>query len=191
MVLPKEDAKRLVSGHRYGKQVKHYHPKHVRDQDETDPLYHPKVGVLLKKQLTGHSFDWADRRAVRREIDEALINLLYWSDVPISADHTTYIPDDHFEARTAERTVGLKQDPTPEIEAKQETLLVTTLRDMCDSDEAVLESLVTDGGEQHPQELAENTGSSISTIYRALDRLRGIVRNDTAVPVTNRFVGAE
>ncbi len=40
--------------------------------------------------------------------------------------------------------------------------------------------LVTDGGEQHPNELAESTGRSISTVYRTLDRLRGVIRNDNA-----------
>nr|WP_158056024.1 MarR family transcriptional regulator [Halorussus halophilus] len=179
-VLPKQDAKRLVSGHRYGKQIKHYHPKYVRESNESDPLYHPKIGVLLKKSLTGHAFDWDRRREVRREIDETLINLLYWADVPIRADQTTYVPDDHFEAREAERTVGLEADPTPQMEANQETLLVTTLRDLRDSGFEVLESLVEDGEHQHPQELAENTGWAISTIYRALEHLNGIVQNDGA-----------
>jgi predicted transcriptional regulator len=179
-VIPKADAKRILSGHRYGKQIKHYHPKHVRKSDANDPLYHPKVGVLLKKSLTGSAFDWHRRRKLRREIDETLINLLYWSDVPVHPALTTYVPDDHFEVREADRQVGLESDPTPEMETNQETLLVTTLRDMCDSDVSVLESLVRDGEDQHPRELAQNTEHGLSTIYRALQRLDGIVRNDGA-----------
>lgn len=180
VVLGTQDARELVSGHRYGKQIKHYHPKHVRTKDETDPLYHPKVGVLLKKSLNGQAFQWKERRELRREIDETLINLLYWANIPTRADQTTYIPDEHFAARPAERTVGFEADPTPEMEAQQEALLVTTLRDMCDSDVDLLETLVTDGGEQHPQAIATATERSISTVYRALDRLQGIVRNDGA-----------
>ena len=120
IVLPKEDAKRLISGHRYGKQIKHYHPKHVRTKDESDPLYHPKVGVLLKKSLTGHAFAWGDRQQLRREIDETLINVLYWSDVPVQADQTTYIPDKHFDVQPADESVPLVADPTPEMEANQD-----------------------------------------------------------------------
>jgi predicted transcriptional regulator len=180
VILPKQDAQRLISGHRYGKQIKHYHPKHVREEDETDPLYHPKVGVLLKKSLTGHSFSWSDRRELRQEIDEILINVLRWSDIPIQADQTTFVPDTHFAAREAEDSVSLHSDPTPEMEANQEALLVTVLRDLCESDVEVLETLVTDGGQQHPQELANKTDRGLSTIYRALERMKGIVRNENA-----------
>jgi len=179
-VLKKQDAQQLLPGHRYGKQIKHYHPKHVRTKDNGDSLYHPKVGVLLKKSLTGHSFNWADRNQIRQEIDETLINVLYWGDVPVRPDPTTFVADDHFEVRTSERDVSLFDDPTPEMEATQEALLVTTLRDLTDSDMQVLESLVTDGGQQHPRQLANNTDRGISTIYRALNRLNGIVANDKA-----------
>lgn len=179
-ILPKQDAQRLISGHRYGKQAKHYHPKHVRTQNEDDPLYHPKIGVLVNKSLTGHAIAWGDRRQLRREIDETLINLLYWSDIPMQADQTTYIPDTHFAAQEADEPVSLAADPTPEMEANQETLLVTVLRDLCDSDVEILETLVTDGTGQHPRDLAGKTERGISTIYRALNRLQGIVRNDGA-----------
>jgi hypothetical protein len=149
-ILPKQDAQRLISGHRYGKQFKHYHPKHVRTKEQDDPLYHPKIGVLVKKSLTGHAVAWDDRRQLRQEVDEALINLLYWSDVLVQTDRTTYIPDTHFDVREADNPVSLATDPTPEMEANQETLLVTVLQDLCDSDVEVLESLVTDGSPASP-----------------------------------------
>lgn len=180
-VLPKQDAKRLISGHRYGKQIKHYHPKHVRTEDETDPLFHPKVGVLVKKSLNdGNAIKWRKKDELRREIEETLINTLYWADIPTKADPTTFVSDHHFEVKPAESPVSLEQDPTPEMEAQQEALLVTQMRDLCESDVAVLETLVTDGGEQHPEEIAESTEYGISTIYRALERLEGLVRNENA-----------
>jgi len=178
VLLPKKDARQVFSGHQYGKQIKHYHPKHVRAEDESDPLYHPKLGVLLKKSLTGHSFEWSERKSIRREIDEALINTLYWGDIPVKVDATTYIADDHFDAREASESISLRTDPTPEIEANQEALLVTQLRDLCESDMEVLKTLVTDGGRQQTTELGEKTGRGISTIYRALNRLEGILQNE-------------
>ena len=179
-ILPKQDAQRLITGHRYGKQFKHYHPKHVRTTEQNDPLYHPKIGVHVKKSLTGHAVAWDDRRQLQREVNETLINLLYWSDVPVQADRTTYVPDTHFTVREADEPVSLAADPTPEMEANQETLLVTVLRDLCDSDVEVLEMLVTDGAGQHPRDLARKTDHGISTIYRVFDRLQGIVRNEGA-----------
>ena len=192
VILPKKDAQRLISGHRYGKQIKHYHPKHVRTNDEGDPLYHPKIGVLMKKSLTDHAVDWSDRKELQRELDETLINLLKWSDIPTKPDHTTYVPDSHFEIREAEKPVSLHSDPTPEMEANQEVLLVTVLRDLRESDEEVLETLVTDGGEQHPRKLANQTSFSVSTVYRSLQRLEGVVRNDGAsVSITSKKLEQE
>ena len=179
-VLAKQDARQLINGHRLGKQIKHYHPKHVRTNDNGDPLYHPKVGVLLKKSLNGHSFAWNDRKELQREIDETLINTLYWADVPVRPDPTTFIADDHFTVTASENAVSLVSDPTPQMEASQEALLVTTLRDLTESDMCVLETLATDGGQPHPEELAADTGYAISTIYRALERLNGVITNQGA-----------
>ena len=83
LLIPKEYAGDLVPGHRLGKQIKHYHPKHVRSQEKSDdPLYHPKIGVLFKKSLTGRTVAWERRAELRRELDELLVNLLDWAGVP-------------------------------------------------------------------------------------------------------------
>ena len=98
------------------------------------------------------------------------------------ADEThppTYIADDHFDV-VADEEIARYDDPTPEIEARQDALLVMMLRETTDSDKEVLESLVTDGSGQHPEALASNTDHSISTIYRVLNRLDGIIKNDNA-----------
>lgn len=175
--LPTEFADDLIPTHHLGKQI--LPSEHVRTEDNEDPLYHPKIGVLVKKSLTGHTIVWNDREDIRREIDETLINLLEWADIPTKPESTTYIADDHFAPRDG-RDIVRYDDPTPEIEAKQEAMLVTTLRDMTAADVEVLETLVADGAGQHPEELADGAGKSISTVYRSLKRLEGIIRNDGA-----------
>lgn len=192
VVLGKEDAGRLIPTHRYGKQIKHYHPKHVREKESDDPLYHPKLGVLLKKSLNGHAIPWNDRRDARREIEETLINALHWSGVPVQADPTTYIADDHFVVREADEPVELRQDPTPEMDAQQDALIITVLRDLCESDVDVLERLVADGGTRTVNELEDETGRATSTLYRALKRMNGIVQNDRGrVSFTSKKVEQE
>lgn len=94
--IPSEYANELIPTHNLGKQIKHYHSKHVRTDNADDPLYHPKVGVFVKKSLIGHSISWDKRDAVCREIDEPLIDLLGWADIPTKAGSTTYVADDHF-----------------------------------------------------------------------------------------------
>jgi hypothetical protein len=176
--LSPTDAGKLVPTHQYGKQLKYYHPKYVRSEEsEDDSLYNPKVGVLVKKKFHGEAIPWEDLGDARREIEETLVNLLAWSNVPTKPDPTTYVEDDHFTPVESDQEVARFEDPTPEIEARQDALLVTTLRELSGSAPEVVESLATDGG-QHYTELAENTETSVSTIYRALQQLGNLARNE-------------
>lgn len=179
--LPKEAAQRLHSSFRYGKQIKGYLLRDPNAVDETHPSYHPKIGVLYRTTLnSGNAFDWSERHSVTRDLDTTLINVLSWSDVPVRPDPTTFVPDDHFDVRARDSPVRLFDDPTPRIEAEQDALIVRTLRDFCASDEAILRAL-TDGGQTaHPAELADRTGYSIATVYRAIKRLDGLIQNDNA-----------
>lgn len=168
-------ANELIPTHRYGKQLKAYLPENPGAFDPEDPLYHHKIGALYRKSLnSNNSVRWEDRRDLVEELDESLLNTLSWAGVPTTTDGTTYVSDDHFDA-TAEREsdVPIYDDPAPQLEAEQEGLLMRTLRDLSartDSDIEVLETLATDGG-QHVEELADETGYGLSTIYRAVERL--------------------
>jgi len=53
--------------------------------------------VLVKKSLNnGNPIKWAQKEELRREIEETLINTLYWADVLTKADPTTFVSDHHF-----------------------------------------------------------------------------------------------
>jgi len=182
LVLPQQDAARFAPDHELGKQLKHYHPKHVRDgqsgDGDEDPLYHPKIGALAKQSLNSGSFAWSDRKQVREELEETLLNTLRWSGIPVSPGGTTFVADDHFDATATEADVHLYDDPTPEIEAEQEALVVTALRQMTDADVDIVKTLVSDGEDQHYREVADGSGHSVSILYRALERMQGILKSD-------------
>lgn len=178
-LLHSDQAHELVTGHRFGKQIKSYHPEKPRDDPE-DPLYHPKLGVLFsstKDHLGNPTAYWADVDELERELQETLVNLLSWSGIETRPDPTTFISDDAFSPVPAEEPVRLMDDPLPEIEAEQESLVVRTLNELTDSDEELLR-VMADGGEMHVSEAAEETDRSLSTIYRALDRLEGVIQNE-------------
>lgn len=88
-----------------------------------------------------------------------------------------YVADDHFDAVASEESVELYDDPTPRLEAEKEHLLMTTLADMRDSEQAVVESIATDGG-KGVDELAEETGYHAATIYRAINALGEVLELD-------------
>lgn len=168
-------ASELIPTHRYGKQIKGYLPEHPDTFDEDDPLYHHKFGALYRKTLNNDtSIRWENRRDLVDELDESLLNVLAWAGVPIEAGGTTYVTDDHFVASAGrDQDVPIYEDPAPALEADNECLLLRTLRDLSgrtQSDVDILETLATDGG-QHVEELAEETGYGLSTIYRAIERL--------------------
>jgi len=170
------DAERLVSRHRYGGQLKNYLPKHPEKFDPQDPLYHPKLGTkFIQKWNTGGAVDWDDRHDLVQELDERLLSVLSWADMPLDGG-TTFVADDHFKARPAADPVPLHADPLPELEARDELLLTDALREMTDADEEMARTLVADGG-MHVDDLAERHDRGLSTVYRMLDRLDGVLES--------------
>lgn len=171
------DAREMIPTHSYGKQLKYYHPREVGDRSPDDPLYHPKLGALFKSNWTGATVYWHERDEVAHELEETLLNVLSWSDVPVDPDPTTFVADDHFDVEASERDVGFYDDPTPEIELDQGVKLVHVLnKALTDSDEQLLQEVATDGG-QHYRESELPT----STLYECLDRLDGILESDDGV----------
>jgi hypothetical protein len=168
-----------------GKQLKSYLLKNPDSVDDTDPTYHPKFGVLFKRSLnSGNTIRWSKVEELTRELHESIINLLYWSGVPTDPDHTTFVPDDHFEARAydedANPTVRLFDDPTPNLEASQEAMLVRQLRELTDADMDHLRAM-TDGGQRHYDAVIEEADTSVSTLYRTLKRCDALLESDNGV----------
>ncbi|ELZ92978.1 hypothetical protein C440_12694 [Haloferax mucosum ATCC BAA-1512] len=164
-----------------GLQLKHYHPQYVRTEANGDPLYHPKLGALYKKNLNrDQAVPWSERHDLVADLEEKLMNVLSWADIPTQPG-MWFVPDDHFDASASDRTVALWDDPTPQIEASQESVIMRTFSRLTDSDRDVLEHLaLTDGG-RSVSELKDETGWSSTTIHRVLRRLSGLLEEDGRV----------
>jgi hypothetical protein len=175
--LNKNAASHLLDGPQLGKQLKHYHPEIVHG-DDSSPLYYPKIGAALKKYWNANqSVPWHQHEAVAQELEETLVNLLEWADVPTKCSDLVFIPDDHFDAKQSDRDVAIFPDPTPEIEIQQESILVKTLSRLSDRVQDDLE-VVADGGEAHVNEISDETGYAMSTIYRAIQKLDELLECD-------------
>lgn len=171
-------ANQLLPGGQRGKQFKHYHPEYV-NSDEENPLYHPKFGVLFKKSWSRSSVPWRELDELTHELEENLVNVLSWSGLPVKPGSPTFVSDDHFNASDeSDLEVGWYDDPTPEIESQQDSLFVRAVTDLTDGGEDVLRQLVADGGTADYDDLADEAGVSVSTLYRALDHLDELVTSD-------------
>jgi hypothetical protein len=171
----------LIPGHQYGSRLKCYHPKHVRTSETSDdPLSSPKFGAAFHKSLDDGAVAWADRDELTRELEERLVNILRWAGIPTTPDPTAFRDDPHFDVVASDRDVGRFDDPTPELEAQQEALIMRVLDDLSPSAKAVTERVATDCGVRYDQ-LADATGYSISQVYRAIDRLGDLVENQNGL----------
>lgn len=175
----------LVDGHRLAKEVKHYLPRKPDAFDPDHPLYHPKVEVSFQqKQNDDGTIPWVDLHELEQELDETLLNVLRWSGLPTTDGEQNrelddvYFPDQYFAIETDHRSLTLTRDPTPSIRNNQESVVVKHLRDGLDGSKfAIVEQLVADGGQHDPQELADETGYHLSTIYRAMKRMPELVEH--------------
>lgn len=189
---PKRAAE-LVDQHHLAKEVKHYLPREAESLDPSNPIYHPKLEVSLQTSLLDEPVRWTSRDRVARELDETLLNILEWEGYPISDDDLEadtrdggdppggrgpFVEDQYFTADVSRRQRRLLQDPTPELKQRQENLVMKHLiNGLEDSDIDVLDSLVSDGGELSPQEISDETGWHIDTVYRAIDRIEDLVEH--------------
>lgn len=191
-IRPKR-ASELVDQHHLPKEFKHYLAREAESLDPESPLYHPKVEVALQTSRLDEPVRWKERERVARELDEALLNLLQWEGYPITDDELDeddrhggdppggrgpFVEDEYFEADTSRRQRRVLDDPTPELQSKQESLIARHVIDgLEDSDRDVLATLVADGGEVSPDDIADEHGWHIETVYRAVDRLEDLVEH--------------
>lgn len=89
-----------------------------------------------------------------------------------------YVDDAYHRVEFRHRQLRLVEDPLPEIEADQESVVIRALSDgLEESDFDVLETLVTDGGDVAPADVADDHDWHLETIYAAVDRLDEVVEH--------------
>lgn len=170
----------LIPGHSMGRRIKHYHPEHPRS-DPSDPLYHPKIGASLQTKLnTDGSVPWSERDALRRELDESLLNILSWAGLPVRPDGETYIEDGYWTPEDSAKELTLIDDPFGRLQNQQEKRVraIPGDPDMTESDRETLDVLTDGGQERSVGELASEIDVSHRTVYRVVERLDGLLRVD-------------
>lgn len=164
----------LVGGHELAKEFKHYHMRNP-DAVEGTPLENPKIGVSFQNSIHDDTLYWNDLDTLVTELDEALLNVLNWSSIPTRPDGQMFVDDDYFEVTGSRRWRKLLPDRLPRIEDKQDDQIFATAARMNETDTELVETLLTDGGETSPKQLAQSIDVHIDTVYRALKRLSPLV----------------
>jgi len=172
-------AAEVVGGHDLPKEFKHYHMKNPEAVAGTE-LENPKIGVSYQNSLFDDTLRFSDVDQLHKELEEGLLNVLNWSDLPVTPDHQKYVADDYFKVDGEARMVKVIDNPLPRIAQQQddEIRMFATAANLYETDVAITDELVTDGGHISPAELAERIGVHIDTVYRALKRLGDLVIHD-------------
>lgn len=170
-----------------GLQVKGYHPKHVRsDDDESgggDPLAHPKFEVSYSSGFDDGSIALGDLGELRRQLYEVGWNTLNWAGVDLDPRRDHWIrSDEYFDVQAASakagRTAQIIDDPIPSLTdaAIDTTTGEIALTTLTDERERIL-AVLADHGKMHAQDLAEEADVARSTAYRLLDEI-SILKSD-------------
>jgi len=166
-----------------GTQLKLYEPEHPGGREEGDPLAHPKLGALFKKGLNAdEAVPWRRRYELIESLESYVLNVASWAGIAVSPG-PWWVSDWHFSGdRYADerRQVALIDDPTPEIEQRQEATVVSLFREI-DADSAaeeIVEELARTDGGTTVDEVASETAWSRSAIYRHLNKLDQILELD-------------
>ncbi|MFC3958905.1 hypothetical protein [Halovivax cerinus] len=181
-IVDDERARKLIRGHRIGKEVKHYYLKDPETYESDEFGHHPKLEVGYQTSVTEETVYWdredgLDRNDLRRELEETLANVLEWAGFDVTGGGR-YFGDAYFDPDDRERrSLKLVDCPLPKIESEQEAAVMCLWGDMKPSDEALTKFLLSDGGEVSPADAADGTGYCYDTILRAVDRLEGFVRH--------------
>jgi hypothetical protein len=185
----------ILPDHNLPKRWKHYYAREALDRDESDTMAHPKVGAIYQGSLwrdpdrkLGVSPD--DLSTLTRELEEGLLSIL--SDAGLDVSSTTQFVDDaYFENTTSDRERQVVELPIRQIRENQESVVIQHIADgLSPVQWESLETLVTDGGEIAPKDIAEDGGFHLDSVYRALDGIEAMIdREYGSVQLRSTHVG--
>jgi len=179
------DTQRLAEafpGHRYPKEVKHYYAREAARLDASEALAHPKVGASLQHSLLdrGETVYYDDLVELERELDQTVLSVLADAGLDVAPENIGGSPyvemDAYWEPSTSERGPDPVQLDLTRIRQEQESVVVRHLTDgLSPVQWEALDTLVTDGGEVSPQDIAEVNDRHVGSVRRALREMGELV----------------
>lgn len=181
--------------HALPKQVKHYYAREHKSMPDDHPLSHPKVGAIyypsLWRDCDGQlGVSPSDLQQLTDELEETLLSTLH--DAGISVTNAgPFVEDSYFEVTLSDRDRQVVELPLQDIKERQESVVIDHVADgMSPVEWASLETLVTDGGEVAPSDIADSGGFHPDSVYRALDRIDEMVQREYGtVELRSTYVG--
>lgn len=183
--------------HSFPREIKHYYKKHPDAYDGEYNLDHPKLEISYQRSRWDESLGIEDHDRITDEINETILSILESADLPVAPgegdrDAKTYLPDAYFTADTTERD----QFPTlslGRVESDQRNVVVRQLADGLSPVEwGSVKTLVADGGEVSPKDIADDHGFHPDSVRKALRRISDMVeREHGSVSLRSHYVAEQ
>lgn len=170
----------MIPRQQLAKRIKCYQPSNVRSDDSDDPLRDHKLECQYWSDYGDDSISWGEVGRAVDELRQTVLSVAAWADVPLEAEADVWTPDEYFDADSVDEPLEvLEQNPLPELEERQKLDARSDLIDphATPAEYDVLE-VATDGGSRHYEELAEKSGTSTSTVYRAVEQFDATLERD-------------
>lgn len=171
--------------HTLPKEIKHYYAREALTQPDHSPLVHPKVGVSYQVNRWDETLGVtpSDLERLRRELDQTLLSVLADAELDIAPTNGNgiFVPDAYFDVKTTgDGPEPISLDVT-EIRSTQESVVIRHLADgLSPVQWESLQTLVTDGGDLSPADIAEEHDRHTESVRRALRGIEDLVLHEYA-----------
>jgi len=169
--------------HDLPKEVKHYYAREALSKDDDHPLAHPKLGASYQVSRWDETLSLSDLEQMNDELEETVRSVLMDAgiDVAPSSGSGPYVEDAYFSPTVEE----IGEEPTrlnvTHIRSEQESVVIRHLADGFSPVQwESLETLVTDGGQVSPADIAEENERHVGSVRRALREMEEMVERKYA-----------
>ncbi|MEA5386199.1 MarR family transcriptional regulator [Haloarculaceae archaeon H-GB11] len=181
------DARRIrqaFPSHSYPKEVKHYYAKEVLSLSDDHPLAHPKVGSSLQSSLLerDQTVYLDDLDELVTELDQTVLSVLADGGLDVAPSGLgPFFEDAYFKVQVDEDGPNPVALNMVRIRHRQESVVIKHLADgLSPVQWGTLSTLVKDGGELSPQDVADREGYHVESVRRALRDMEDLVHREYA-----------
>lgn len=182
-------------GHELPIEVKHYYAREALSVPEESPLRHPKLGASYQVSKWDGKLGVTDEdlTQLKRELDRVVKSCLLAAGLELAPEHDTgpYIDSDaYFPIEIGEQGPDPVELNITRIRSSQESVVIKHLADgLSPVQWESLSTLVTDGGNVSPEDIADEHGRHTNSVRRALRAMDDlVVREYASVSLQSEYV---
>lgn len=179
--------------HTFPREIKHYYAREALAYSKDHPLRHPKIEVSYQRSKWDGKLGVDEIGELQEQLDQTVHSVLAAAGVQVHAGaDDPFFPDAYFEPLNVEQGDDwLYSLDLTKIEHDQESIVLKYLADGLSPVEwESLQTLVSDGGEVAPVDIATEHDRHPDSVRRALRRMEGLLdRQYRRVALSSPFIG--